>query len=119
MLGTDLEQIEHNPYLGVKLSAGLEWKHHVKSITGKAHRTLNFLQRNMYRWPAEVRKQAYISFIRPMLEYANTCWDPYNTTQITALEFIQRKAARFIPNDHRKTTSVTVLLDKFEIPTLT
>ena len=87
-------------------------------MSGKAHRTLNFLQRNMYRCPTEVRKQAYISLIRPTLEYASTCWDPYNKTQITALESVQRKAARFIANDHRKTTSVTALLDKFELPTL-
>ena len=77
MLGTNLEQMEHNPYLGVELSAGLEWKHHVKIVSGRAHRTLNFLQRNMYRCPTEVRKQAYISLIRPTLEYASTCWDPY------------------------------------------
>ena len=118
MLGTNLEQMEHNPYLGVEVSAGLEWKHHVKIVSGKAHRTLNFLQRNMYRCPTEVRKQAYISLIRPTLEYASTCWDPCIKIQITALESVQRKAARFIANDHRKTTSVTALLDKFELPTL-
>ena len=77
-----------------------------------------FFKETCRRCPTEVRKQAYISLIRPTLEYTSTCWDPYNKTQITALESVLRKAARFIANDHRKTTSVTALLEKFELPTL-
>ena len=118
MMGNTLEQMEHHPYLGVELSADLEWKHHVKAVTRKAHRSLNFLQRNMYKCPLKARKQAYMSLIRPTLEYASTCWDPYHKNEIALLESVQRKAARFIRNDFRRTTSVTALMEELELPAL-
>jgi hypothetical protein len=118
MMGVELEHAEHHPYLGVELSSGLEWKHHTKSVTGKAHRTLNFLQRNLSRCPQDVKKQAYTALIRPILEYAATCWDPHHQKEINSLERIQRKATRFISNDYRKTTSVTALMKKVELPSL-
>ena len=118
MMGTNLDQMEHHPYLGVELSSGLEWKHHIKAVAGKARRTLNFLQRNLYRCPIKVKKQAYIALVRPTLEYASTCWDPHHKKEITQLEAVQRKAARFIKRDHRRTTSVTALLEDLELPSL-
>ena len=57
MMGIDLDQTEHSPYLGVEISSNLEWKHHIKTITGKAKKTLYFLQRNLYNCPPEVKKK--------------------------------------------------------------
>jgi hypothetical protein len=118
MMGTELNQSDHHPYLGVELSSGLEWKHHIELITGKAKKTLHFLQRNLYNCPPEVRKQAYISLVRPTLEYAASCWDPYLQKDIKALEAVQRKAARFISNNFRRRTSVTALMTNLELPPL-
>jgi hypothetical protein len=118
MMGSNLEQMEHHPYLGVELSAGLEWKHHIKRVTGEAHKTLNFLQRNLYGSPAEIRKQAYISLITPTIEYAAVCWDPYHQKEINSLERVQRKAARFISSNYRRRASVTTMLTHLDLPSL-
>jgi hypothetical protein len=40
--------------------------------------------------------------VRPILEYAAACWDPYREGQINALERVQKKAAKFaIGHNHR------------------
>jgi hypothetical protein len=46
---------------------------------------------------------AYMSLVGPILEYGAACWDPYREGQISALDRVQKKAAKFahhmnIPN---------------------
>ena len=118
MMGTGLETMDHHPYLGVELASGLEWKHHIKQITGKAQRTLNFLQRNLHRCPQKVREQAYVALVRPTLEYAATVWDPYHQKEVNSLERVQRKAVRFITRKYSRRDSVSALRSDLGLPTL-
>ncbi|XP_072018615.1 uncharacterized protein [Amphiura filiformis] len=118
MLGTELKSTDHHPYLGVELASSMDWKHHIQNVSGKAQRTLNFLQRNLYKCPQKVRTQAYTSLIRPTLEYAATIWDPYHQRDINSLERVQRKAVRFITGNYRRRSSVTALRADLGFPTL-
>jgi len=36
-----------------------------------------------------------MSLVRPILEYGVACWDPYRERQISALDKVQKKAAKF------------------------
>jgi len=38
---------------------------------------------------------AYTSLVRPILEYGAVCWDPYRECQVSALDRVQNKAAKF------------------------
>ena len=38
---------------------------------------------------------AYTSLVRPILEYGAACWDPYRGCQISSLDRVQNKAAKF------------------------
>ena len=118
MMGTELETMDHHPYLGVELASGLEWKHHIKQITGKAQRTLNFLQRNLHRCPQKVCEQAYLALVHPTLEYAATVWDPYHQKEVNSLERVQRKAVRFITRKYSRRDSVSALRSDLGLPTL-
>ena len=40
-----------------------------------------------------------MSLVRPILEYGAACWDPYREGQISALDRVQKKAAKF---EHHK-----------------
>jgi len=39
---------------------------------------------------------AYTSLVRPILEYGAAWWDPYRECQISALDRVQNKAAKFV-----------------------
>jgi len=86
----------------------------ISNICLKATRTLNFVRRNgnTYCCSQEAKNSAYLSLVRPHLEYAAAAWDPYTAKDIQQLERVQRRAARFAKKDYRHTTSVTGLLDE-------
>ncbi|KAK7105620.1 uncharacterized protein [Littorina saxatilis] len=109
-----LQNVRSTPYLGILLSDDMKWSPHISSITKKANCTLGFLRRNLQRCPPRCRQQAYLSLVRPLLEYGAVVWDPYLKKDIDCIERVQRKASRFITGDFRSSTpgSVTRLLEK-------
>ena len=109
-----LSAVDSYPYLGVTVSADLRWHSHVNNVCTKATRTLNFIRRNIYRCSPDAKALAYTSLVRPHLEYAAASWDPYTARDITQLEKVQRRAARFAKSDFQRTTSVTQLLTELD-----
>lgn len=110
-LGQDLlTVVDSYPYLGVTISNDLRWHQHIDNISAKATRTLNFVRRNVYCCSPEAKSLAFISLIRPHLEYAAAAWDPYTARDSGQLDNVQRRAARFVKNDYRRTTSVSQLV---------
>ena len=55
----------------------VSWQKHIGKITTKANRMLGLLQRNLRNCPLRIREQAYISLVRPYLEYCSTVWSPH------------------------------------------
>ena len=43
----------------------------------------------------KTKSLAYISLVRPILEYGVSCWDPYRKGQINPLDRVRKKAAKF------------------------
>jgi hypothetical protein len=41
---------------------------------------------------------AYTALIRPILEYGAACWDPHRVGQVSALNRVQARAAKFANN---------------------
>ena len=70
MNGTPLNSVSYHPYLGVVLSSNLNWSFHIENIVGKANRSLGFIRRNLYSCPENGQGQAYLTVVRPCLEYA-------------------------------------------------
>ena len=61
---------------------------------------------------------AYLSLVRPTLEYSSAVRDPYQAVYITNIEKIQRRAARWVLNDYSRYSSVTSMLQQLQWPTL-
>ena len=104
--------LRHSPsILGVELSSNLNWSLHIKNIIWRGHRSLGFIRRNLYSCPESVKSQAYITLVRPCLEYACSVWDPHTQKHCHDIEGVQRRAARFVKNCYvREPGTVTNLL---------
>jgi len=64
----------------------------------------------MYIVVPDTKATAYISLVRPHLEYAAAAWDPYLVGDCRQLEKVQCRAARFVKRDYRSTTSMSSLI---------
>ena len=110
--GQTLSRADTAKYLGVHLTKNLSWNHHVDALCKKANSTSAFLRRNINACPRKTKILCYTTLLRPILEYACTVWDPSTQENITKLEKVQRRFARFVLNDYRWTSSVTPMIHK-------
>ena len=116
--GSQLQEVSHHPYLGVELSPDLTWKTHICNITSKANRILNLLRRHLYGCNQDVKERAFTSLVQPHLCYSSSVWDPYYKYDISTLEKVQGKGARFVTGIYSYTESVTSMLDDLYWPPL-
>ena len=66
-----------------------------------------------------MKTTAYMSLVRPLLEYASSAWDPSTRKNIDSLERVQRQASRFCKSNYsREPGTVTTLLEELEWDTL-
>ena len=63
--------------LGVMMNKSMSWSGHIQEIINKASKTLNFVKRILHQCTSSVKETAYITLVRPILEYASVVWDPY------------------------------------------
>jgi hypothetical protein len=76
--------------------------------------SLTIIRRNLGRCPTNIKRQAYLSLVRPHLEYASSVWDPHLQIHIYQIEMVQRRAARFLKHKYSRDPGiVTGHLPKF------
>ena len=82
-------------YLGVHIQSTLSWSHHCKVVSAKARRSLNHLRHSLWGATTAAKSVAYKCLVRPLLEYACQVWSPHTARDISGLESVQRRAARW------------------------
>ena len=83
-------------YLCVTISKDLKWNTHVSNVCTKANRTHGVLRCNLSSCPENVKEMAYKGLVRPILEYANSVWDPHGIVVQEELEKFQNRAAGLV-----------------------
>ena len=101
--------VDQHPYLGVILTSNMSFSPHIQKIAAKATRVLNFIKRNLYNCSKEIKSKAYLTLVRPILEYASP-WDPHLIKDSDQIEKVQRTAARWVTSDYGWSSSVTAML---------
>lgn len=84
--------------LGVHIDSELRFDKHIRTIIGKAYSRIGLIFRGFVSRDLSFLKQAYITYVRPVLEYATQVWSPYLLKHIRALEAVQRHFTRRIPS---------------------
>jgi len=82
-------------YLRIIIQSDLSWADQVNYMVQKAWKALHFVMRIVKKGNKNTKILAYKSLVRPILEYEAACWDPYRECQISALDCVQNKAAKF------------------------
>jgi hypothetical protein len=115
---TILEEVPSAKYLGVELDNVLSFNKHISSLASRGNSNLGFIRRNLKCCPPKLRDTAYISLVRPILEYGCTIWSPYTMSGIGKIERVQRRAARFVTGKFKYCHSVSDMLHDLGWPTL-
>ena len=102
--------VASHSYLGVHLDSKLSWAKHTTEITSKSlKKVLGMVKITLGPCKPEVQDTAYNMLVRPKHECASPIWNPHISFLINHLEIIQHYAARFVANDHSRTTNPTTL----------
>ena len=65
-----------------------------------------------------MKEKAYTSLIRPKLKYSSCAWDSHTKSNISTLEMVQRRTARYTCNRFHNTSYITNMLTELKWPQL-
>jgi len=94
--GQEIERVDDAKLLGVHISSNLSWNTHINAICSKAGQRVYVLYRLKHSGlhPNEIIS-VFISFVRPVLEYACQVWHTcINQEQTKKLESYQKRACK-------------------------
>ena len=94
---TKLEQTTAEKDLGVWVDKQLDFSRHVEEQAGKANRILGMIRSSFTYLDTPTLRKLYTSLVRPHLEYANSVWNPLYLKDAHAIENVQRRATRLVP----------------------
>ena len=95
IMDTLIQEARSCKQLGIILQSDLSCAGHVNYIVKKVWKALHFTMRTLKNGNSNTKSLVYMSLVRQTLEYGAACWDPYREGQISALDRVQKKAAKF------------------------
>lgn len=103
--------------LGIYIDDKLSFNIHIQQAIAKANRLLGVIRRSFEYLDEEIILFLYKGLVRPTLEYGIAAWSPRLQKDIDAIEAIQRRATKMIPN--LKDLPYEDRLRRLKLPTLT
>ena len=107
--GHDLKLVSSAKYLGINIDQKLNFNSHVDTTVKKANSVTGFLRRNFKQCRRRIKQATYFTYVRPVVEYAATAWEPHTQRNVNKIEMVQRRCARYVTGDFNQTSSVTAI----------
>ena len=86
--------------LGVIIDNRLTFKDHITSIVSRAHLRAMQIWRCFLCKDTDVLNRAFITYVRPLLEYCSPVWSPSSKILVDQLESVQRRFTKRLPGLH-------------------
>ena len=83
--------------LGVITDCRLSYTHHITEVVSKANQRVGVLFRGFQCRDLDFLRRAFITYIRPLLEYCSVVWSPTFKKYIDQVESVQRRFSKRIP----------------------
>ena len=64
----------------------------------------------------KTKELCYLTLVRPLVEYSSIIWYPFTDANIRKLEMVQRRSAKMVFLDYRRTSSATTMLHQVQWP---
>jgi hypothetical protein len=101
MNGKPIEYVTEFIDLGVTVCNNLKWDKHITSMTKKANKRLGCIKRTLgVNVNTAVKRCAYTSMVRPLIEFSSLIWSNCDKKCINVLESVQRRASKYILNEY-------------------
>lgn len=84
--------------IGVIIDDRLKFSEHTAKKVSKANKVEGTIKKAFTALDADIFKQLYVALVCPHLEFANQVWSPYLVKGVEALEKVQQRATRILPN---------------------
>lgn len=83
--------------LGVTFDSQFSFNTHIENITSSSLKTLGFIIRSCHHFESLIcLKLLYNTLVRSKLEYCSSIWSPRYNKYIVAIEYVQRKFAKYL-----------------------
>ena len=92
-----LKSVEIEKDLGVYVQENLKFDKHISLTVNRANRLVGLIKRAFSYLDEETLLVLYKTLIRPILDYGNTIWFPTLNKDIRAVENVQRRLTRLLP----------------------
>ena len=83
--------------LGILVDYKLKFHEQCSAVVARANRLLGVIHRSFNCTNAEMILRLYKSLVQPVIEYGNNIWGPYYVMDQQAIERVQRRAIKIIP----------------------
>ena len=111
-----LEETEVEKDLGVYTDNKLKFTDHCQMKINTAMKTLRYIKHTFKYLDENLFLLLYKALVRPHLEYCSCIWNPFLKYNIDAVERVQRRATKMVPN--LRELSYTDRLEKLNLETL-
>ncbi|KAK3101807.1 hypothetical protein FSP39_006504 [Pinctada imbricata] len=112
----ELETVETEKDVGVTIDSSLSFEKRISTQVNKANQMVGLIRRSFKHLDYRTCCLLFKSLVRPHLEYSNIVWSPYKKKDIDAIENVQRRATKMLPN--MSELSYKDRLRKLKLPTL-
>ena len=96
LYGQTVQSVSTVRDLGVHFCSNLTFTSHINTIVAKAYTRACLIHKCFLSKDAATLTKAYVTYVRPILEYATVIWSPYHVGEIAKLESVQRRFTKRI-----------------------